>query len=178
VRPWNVLATSAEGQRDVLLAALRRLGPFRGGGYRNVAIGLVDAPLAFLDRVAEALATSRALRTALARLIPIETVVPFDPRDPTAALEPATAPFIDRLAAGPFFVRVERRGNKGTVHSADIERALGAHVYEALVARGHTPKVSFGQAHAVLAIEMLGDTAGLSVIPRSLTDHHPFVRIR
>ena len=33
---WNVLATSLEGRRDGLLVALRRLGRFRPGGYRNV----------------------------------------------------------------------------------------------------------------------------------------------
>jgi tRNA(Ser,Leu) C12 N-acetylase TAN1 len=87
-------------------------------------------------------------------------------------------PFVDRLAGGPFFVRVERRGNKGTVHSAVLERELGTHVWEALVARGHTPEVSFTNAAAVLAVEILGETAGLSVVPRTLAERLPFVKVR
>jgi hypothetical protein len=173
-----MLATSVEGQRDLLLAVLRRLGPFRGGGYRNIAVGMVDDPLAFVDQVGEALGTQRALKLSLARLIPIETTLPFDPNDPIAALGPAVLPFVDRLAGGPFFVRVERRGNKGTVHSAVLERELGTHVWEALAARGHTPKVSFVDAEAVLAVEILGDRAGLSVVPRALAQRHPFVKVR
>ena len=39
---WNVLATSLEGRRDALLMALRRLGKFRRGGYRNVVVGAVE----------------------------------------------------------------------------------------------------------------------------------------
>ncbi len=178
MRPWNVLATSVEGQRDLLLAGLRRLGPFRGGGYRNIAVGLVDDPLAFLDVVAAALETQRALTLSLARLIPVETTVAFDPADPFDALAPAVLPFVDRLAGGAFFVRVERRGNKGTVHSAELERALGGHLWETLEARGRTPAVSFADAAAVLAVEIVGESAGLAVIPRTLAQRYPFVKIR
>ena len=46
---FDVLATSQEGRRDALLVALRRLGRFRPGGYRNVVVGSVGDRVAFLD---------------------------------------------------------------------------------------------------------------------------------
>src|SRR5579871_3700552 len=72
VRPWNVLATALEGRRAALLAALRPLGAFGGGGYRNVLVGLVPDTAAFLERVRDALAADRLLPTALARIVPVE----------------------------------------------------------------------------------------------------------
>ena len=76
---WNVLATSLEGRRDALLIALRRLGKFRRGGYRNVIVGQVEDVSVFLVAVREALASEPLLPTALARVVPVETIVRFDP---------------------------------------------------------------------------------------------------
>ncbi len=176
--PWNVLATSLEGRRDALLIALRRLGRFRPGGYRNVVTGLVDDASAFLPRVRDALAADPLLPTALAKLVPIEATLRFDPSDPAAALAAAAEPFLARLAGGSFFVRLERRGLKGRLHSPTVERAIGDAVWRALEAGGHTPRVDFGDPDAVLVIETLGDEAGLAVLPRALRRDFPFVKIR
>lgn len=178
MRPWNVLATSLEGRRDALLIALRRLGEFRPGGYRNVVVGQVETPTAFLDRVRDALATDLLLPTALAKVVPVETTLRFDPVDPLLALGPAAELFLDRLAAGPFFVRLERRGLKGRLHSPTLERDLADRLWRALEAGGHSPRVDFRDPHAVLVVETLGDEAGLGLLTRSLRQQYPFVRIR
>jgi tRNA(Ser,Leu) C12 N-acetylase TAN1 len=178
VTPWNVLATSLEGRRDGLLIALRRLGRFRPGGYRNVVIGTVEDRQALLDAVRSALASDPLLPTALARLIPIEITLRFEAADVVAPVMAAAEPLLDRLAGGSFFVRLERRGLKGRLHSPTVERELGDHVWKALVARGHTPRVDFRDPDAILVVETLGDQAGLSVIDRALRTTYPFVKIR
>jgi tRNA(Ser,Leu) C12 N-acetylase TAN1 len=178
VSPWNVLATSLEGRRDALLIALRRFGRFRPGGYRNVVVGQVDDPAAFLAALRAALASDPLLPTALARVVPIEVTARFDPVEPIAPLVAAAEPLLGRLAGGSFFVRLERRGLKGRLHSPTIEREIGDRVWQALVARGHAPRVEFGDPDAVLVIETLGDQAGLGVIDRTLRREFPFVRVR
>jgi tRNA(Ser,Leu) C12 N-acetylase TAN1 len=178
VAPWNVLATSLEGRRDALLIALRRLGRFRPGGYRNVVVGQVDDPGAFLARVREALATDLLLPTALARLMPIERTVRFDPADAPGALAVAAEPLLDRLAGGSFFVRLERRGLKGRLHTPTVERDVGDRIWRALEGQGHVPRVDFRDPDAVLVIETLGEEAGLAVLPRALRREYPFVKIR
>lgn len=175
---WNVLATALEGRRDALLVALRRLGAFRGGGYRNVLAGRVDDVPVFLDRVRDALVHDPLLPTALARIVPVDVRTALDPDDPAPGLADAAAPLLDRLAGGTFFVRVERRGFKGRVDSATLERELGDHVWRALEARGHTPRVGFADPDAVLVVETLGADAGLGVIARALRTAYPFVRVR
>jgi len=175
---WNVLATSHEGRRDALLTALRRLGTFRPGGYRNIVVGEVENPRELLDRVREALPTDALLGTALARLLPVDVRVRFDPESPAETLAAAAEPLLDRLAGGSFFVRLERRGLKGRVHSPSVERDIGDRVWRALEGRGHTPRVEFRDPDAVLVIETLGDQAGLVVVDRAARRDYPFVKVR
>ncbi len=175
---WNVLATAHEGRRDALLTALRRLARFRPGGYRNVLICTVDDPHQFLRQVADALRRDTLLATALARVIPIDVTLHFDPNDAASTIAAGAEPLVDRLAGGTFFVRVERRGLKGKLHSQTLERALGDLVWRALEARGHQPRVSFHDPDAVLVVETLGDRVGLAVLPRALRAEFPFVLVR
>jgi tRNA(Ser,Leu) C12 N-acetylase TAN1 len=178
VQRWNVLATSFEGRRDELLRVLRRLGRFGGGGHRNVAIGWVDDRAAFLDALRERLADDAILREVLARVVPVDETFQIDPGDPLAAMEPIARAYAPRLAGGSFFVRVERRGLKGTIHSSDLERALGGVVWQALEAAGHAPRVTFADADRVLCFETLGERAGVAVVERAAYAAYPFVRVR
>jgi len=175
---WNVLATSLEGRRDALLIALRRLGKFRRGGYRNVVVGEVESTDDFLARVREALDGDPLLPTALAKVVPIEATVRIEAPTAVDTLAAAAEPFIPRLAGGSFFVRLERRGFKGRLHTPTVERALGDHVWRALEARGHAPRVDFKDPDAVLVIETVGDEAGIGIITRALRGRYPFVKIR
>ncbi len=176
--PWNVLATSLEGRRDALLIALRRLGKFRRGGYRNVIVGQVDDLPAFLVAVREALGSEPLLPTALAKVVPVETIVRFDPANAPETFAAAAEPLLDRLAGGTFFVRLERRGMKGRLHTPTLERDLGDRVWRALEARGHTPRVEFRDPDAVLVVETVGDEAGIGIVTRKLRQEFPFVKIR
>jgi len=178
VQPWNVLATSFEGRRDALLTALRRLGNFRGGGYRNILVVHVPDPAALLDAIRAALTTDRLLATSLAKVVPIEVTVRFDSEDAAAGLAPPAEPFLDRLGGGSFFVRVERRGLKGRLVSPTVEREVADRVWRALEARGHVPRVEFSDPDHVLAIETLGENAGLALLPRALRRDYEFVRVR
>jgi hypothetical protein len=175
---WNVLATSLEGRREALLFALRRLGRFRRGGYRNVVVGLVGDRTALFAAVRDALAGDLLLSTGLARLVPIDVTVRFTAETAVDVLAAAAEPLVDALPEGSFFVRLERRGMKGRLDSPTVERALGDHVWQRLVARGRTPRVDFRDPDHVLVVETLGDEAGIGVVPRTLRTAFPFVRIR
>ena len=175
---WNVLATSLEGRRDALLIAFRRLGKFRRGGYRNVVLGEVADPRAFLVAVRDALAADPLLPTALAKVVPVETTVRFDAMNAVDTFAAAAEPLLDRLGEGSFFVRLERRGMKGRLHSPTLERALGDRVWIALEARGRVPRVEFRDPDAILVVETVGDEAGVGVVTRALRTEFPFVKVR
>jgi len=175
---FDVLATSLEGRRDALLVALRRLGRFRPGGYRNVVVGSVEDRAGFLERVAEGLARDALLPTALARLLPIEHTLRFTLDTALDDLTAAAEPLVDALAGESFFVRVERRGMKGRLHTPTLERDLADRVWRMIEARGRTPRVDFADPDGVLVVETLGDQAGITLLSRSLRAQYPFVRIR
>ncbi len=172
-----MLATSVEGARPVLLAGLRRHGAFRGGGYRNVAIGRVADPLAFFAALRDDLASDPVLAASVGRVLPIDHVIRLAEDDPQAALEAAVATLAARIP-GSFFVRLERRGLHGTLHSSEVERALGASLWRALEAAGRAPCVTFKDPDVVVVIETLGPRAGVALVPRDLRAAYPFVRVR
>jgi tRNA(Ser,Leu) C12 N-acetylase TAN1 len=178
VATFDVLATSLEGRRDALLVALRRLGRFRPGGYRNVVVGSVDDRAGFLERVADGLARDPLLPTALARLLPIDHTLRFTLDTALDDLAAAAEPLVYALEGDAFFVRVERRGLKGRLHTPTLERDLADRVWRLIEARGRTPRVDFRDPDGVLVVETLGDQAGLALLPRALRAHYPFVRIR
>lgn len=175
---WNLLATSVEGARPVLLARLRRYGPFRGAGYRNVAIGRIDDVAAFFATLRDDLARDTILAAALARILPIAHTFRLDDSDPVESLESALVALHPRMAGRSFFVRLERRGLHGTLHSSAVERTLGATLWRLDEAAGHQPRVTFTDPDVIVAIETLGDRAGIALIDRPLREAYPFVRMR
>ena len=140
-------------------------------------VGRVPDPDTVLDRVRDALASDLLLPTALARLVTVERTVRFDASDAAAALTAAAESFLDRLAGGSFYVRLERRGLKGRLHSPTLERDIGTHLWRALEARGDHPRVDFADPDAVVLIETLGEEGGLAIVTRAMRHAYPFVRV-
>jgi tRNA(Ser,Leu) C12 N-acetylase TAN1 len=176
---WNVLVTSLEGQRESLLGALRSLARFRRGGFPNVLVATVDDPRAFLGVLEAACDRSPMVRGAIGKAIPIDRTLRFaGPEsfadDVVAVLET----LVDRLAGRTFFVRIFRRGFRGTLDSTRLEGEIGARLVALLEARAQHPRVRFDNADVVVAIETLRDEAGIALLDRDLRAAHPLVRVR
>ncbi len=176
---WNLLVTSYEGQREALLHAVRPLARFRRGGFPNVLVATVDEPLAFLEVLADAAASSAAVREALAKAIPIDrTARLVEPAGFVGAVTTMLAPLCDRLAAKTFFVRVHRRGFRGAIDSTRVEGEIGGWLVERLRADGHDPRVRFHDPDVVVDVETLRDELGVALLDRAVRTAHPFVRVR
>lgn len=175
--PGNLVVITRAGETRTIRRGLFRLVRLRPSGFRNVLIGKIEAAEPFLEAVAERLERSPFLRRALSRLLPLDRVFVTDPARFDRQLAAELPFFVDALAGRRFHVRVTRRGHKGVLHSLDIERTLGERVLEATRERGAPALVRFDDVEAVLAVEIVGDTAGATVVTRERWQRYPFLRI-
>jgi len=175
--PWNVLVTSQEGYASELLRELKPHGRFRPSSFRNVLIGEVEDRTAFLDAVDDLCRQRPFVTTWLGKVLPIDDCFSFEvDRFPEIAAE-HLRPFADQVANRTFHVRVERRGHKRLLNTHQLEKQLGESVFAALEARGLSAKVKFDDPDIVLAVEILGDTAGIAAVSRELRSRYAFVKI-
>ena len=85
------------------------------------------------------------------------------PEEFEAKARDAALAFLPELAAKGFHVRLHRHGFKGRRASQEEERRLGTVRLEALEKAGTSGHVTFADPDASLAVETLGNRAGLSV---------------
>jgi tRNA(Ser,Leu) C12 N-acetylase TAN1 len=113
----------------------------------------------------------------LGRIIPVDRVFLFTPENFLARLQAAVLPYLDLLAGRRFYVRLERRGHKGEIVSPEAERAVDAFIEEQLEARQASGKIDFTEPDAVVAVETIGDRAGVGLLTREVMGRYDFVRV-
>lgn len=178
MREWNIVATSLEGRQDALLMALRKLGNFWRPRFRNVILGKVEDPQAFLAQLKHLLEKDLLLPTALARALPVEKIFELHLDDLVGGLKHELLPLVERIDGRKFYVRVERRGLKDRIHSSAVEREVGEFLWNELHRRGFTPAVDFRDPEVIVAIETVGELAGVALIDRELRAKYPFLKVR
>ncbi len=175
--PWNVLVTSQEGYASELLRELKPYGRFRLSSFRNVLVGEVEDRTAFLDAVAGLCRQRPFVATWLGKVLPIDDCFSFAVDQFADMAAERLRSYADQVANRTFHVRVERRGHKRLLNTHQLEKRLGESVFAALEARGLSAKVKFDDPDVVLAVEILGDTAGIGAVSRELRSRYPFVKI-
>ncbi|HEV8663379.1 MAG TPA: THUMP domain-containing protein [Candidatus Methylomirabilis sp.] len=175
---WNILLTAADGCGREAVRALRAFGRFRFTGYRNVLVGRVADPLAFLQAMQESAGRGEVPGRLITRVVPVERTFPVTAETFLQDVQAALREAVTRHPGPRFFVRLDRRGFKGRVNTQDMERALGTFVAETIRAGGGTPGVSFADPDVIFLLETVGETAGLSVIPRALRLASPLLKVR
>lgn len=180
VRPigaWNVLVTAQEGQGGRLRRMLRPLVSLEWSPFRNVALAWVPDVPALLDAVAELRERRPRLDALLGKLVPIDASFTVDLPRFREHVQDIVTPWLPRLAGGSFHVRLVRRGHKGALDSHATEQALGAWIVDTLEAAGTPVTVDFDDPDLVVLVEVVGDVAGVTLVPRALRTRHSFVRV-
>jgi tRNA(Ser,Leu) C12 N-acetylase TAN1 len=174
---WNVLVTAQEGAARDLKRFVRRLGTFRWSGFRNVLLGQVTDPDAFLRALAADIERKPFAQAWLGKVLPIVTTFPVRIEHFLADAESHLTPMVEELKGKSFHVRVERRGHKGALRTHELEQQIGEYLWQRLENQHAEPAVAFKDPDVVIAVEIAGTTAGIAVVRRKLREEFPFVKI-
>jgi tRNA(Ser,Leu) C12 N-acetylase TAN1 len=175
--PWNVLATARNHEHGHLARRLKRFGDFRWAPYLGVLIGRVEDHEAFFDQLRLAGEVKPGFLLPLARLVPLDRTFVFATDTLIPLLKAELLTSADQIGSGSFYVRIERRGHKGEIHSRQIEQEVAHALVASLEERGCTPHVDFHDPDVIIAIEIIGDECGVGFITKSLRERYPFVKV-
>lgn len=175
---FNVLVTMAhDGRYRQMLAELAPWGEFHKTEFHGVALGKVPDILHFLETIRAQRQERLIAFQDLSRIVPLDKVFTFDPDDFLAKACQAIRPYLPRMSEHRFYVRLERRGYKGQIVSPDVEQALDSFILDELADTGHSGKIDYEAADAVLVLETVGNRCGVGFITREFTERYPFVHV-
>lgn len=176
---WNVIVTvrAGPGHQKGLLQGLRGHGEFHATDFKYVCYGRVADLPGFLDAIRAAQQAQEPWTQYLARLIPVEQTFHFDADNFVERLKSAVTHFAQRMGSGRFFVRVERRGMLGRLHSQEAERAVADCLIDLLAARGARLTTDFADPDWIVACETLGAEAGVALLDRAMRSGYPFLQV-
>lgn len=176
MRDWNVVVTVHEQHYRRCREVLGEFASVSKTPFYNVLVMRVEAPEPLFDWL-NAIAHQFPQDVAgIARVVPATTVFDFQtPEEFEAALTHAAEPWIRRLAAATFHVRMHRRGFKGRLSSQHEEQLLDHHIVEATERQGAAARVSFDDPDWIIAVETVGPRAGFSAWSREQRARYPLL---
>ena len=140
-------------------------------------MGRVESPEALFAQLQEKEQVQPGFLSPLSKFVPIETVFDFTPDTFEERLKQVVFSYADRIGNGSFYVRVERRGHVGEIHSQHAERALNKALTEHLAAVGRAATIDFKDPDVIIVAETLDDQCGVGVLTRAMRKRFQFVLV-
>ncbi len=138
----------------------------------------VDDVDQFLDSVHELATADRSLAHALSRVMPVTDTFNFQsPEEFEAHACRIATQWLPRLREATFHVRMHRRGFKGRLSSQHEERFLDYFILDALRAEHSDARIDFDDPDYILAVESVGQSAGMSLWPRDKLQRYPLLKL-
>ena len=176
---WNVVVTVQGRNYKKVREYLYTYGVVNHTDYLNVLVLTVDDITLFIQDLTADLSTNPIMLDALGRVMPVtetfsyQTVGEFEHKAKTVASTWLTA-----IAGKRFHVRMHRRGFKGRLSSIEEERFLDDFIQDNLE-KENLPKakIDFTDPELIIAIETIGQQAGLSIWNKQQLDQYPFLKL-
>jgi tRNA(Ser,Leu) C12 N-acetylase TAN1 len=173
---WNVVVSVRSDCYQWARQRLREYARVDRTDYYNILALRVEDPDAFVEELRQATAADPKLRECLARVMPAPHTFVFQtPEEFEERAQQAVRQFVPALAGKIFYVRMHRRGFRGTLASKREEQLLDRYLLERLTAAGTPGQVRFTDADAVVVIETVGQWAGVTLVTRETHARCPFV---
>jgi tRNA(Ser,Leu) C12 N-acetylase TAN1 len=175
---WNVVITVHEGYYRSARELLEPLGIIRKTEFFNVLVMEVDDIQEAMETLKAKIDEEPEARAAIARFVPASQTFFFTSAEEfeEKAQEVALS-WTRELEGKKFHVRMKRRGFKKRISSLEEETFLDKVLIEALEKRGASGTISFTDPDAVIAIETVGQRAGMTLFTREELARYPFLHL-
>ncbi len=178
MQEWNALISVKEHGFRQALDVFGEFGEVKRTEFYNIILLRARDVAHMLETLRERSQKSPEFLAFLARLIPITRTFIFNsPEEFEDRARSAVLGWTPQLSGKSFFVRIHRRGFKGRLSTMDEERALDTLLLEELEKTGNPGRIAFEDPDMVIAIETVGQWAGLSLFTREEGKRYPFVRV-
>ncbi len=175
---WNLVATTAEGKFTQALKFLAPFGIVKTTSYYNVVMMHVHDTPELMTRLAKEWQTQDGRLLLLKRVVPVTHTFNFSDRAMfVRRAQEVTMDWTPRLTGHTFHVRMHRRGFKDQLSSVEEEQILNTAIIDATGKAGNRAAVSFDDPDAVIAVETIGNKAGMSLWFREDLRRYPFLHI-
>jgi tRNA(Ser,Leu) C12 N-acetylase TAN1 len=172
---WNVVITVRDGGFARARRLLQQFGPVRRTGFYNVLLLRVDDVHHLLEELRQRVAEDARILDFVSRIMPVFRTFTFQsPEEFEARAREAVLAWASELAGKAFHVRLHRRGFKGRLATPEVERLLAEALLEALVNAGTPGRIVFADPDAIVAVETIGNQAGMALWTRADLQRYPF----
>ena len=173
---WNVIVTVREGGYKRAFKVLEEFGPVNRTGFFNVLVMKAGNVPRMMETLRDWSLQGSDILSILSRVVPANHTFSFQaPEEFQARAREIVLSWAPDLAGKEFHVRMHRRGFKGRLSTADEERLLDEVVLEALEKAGNPGRINFSNPDLVVAVETVGQQAGLSLWTREELERYPFL---
>ena len=176
---WNVIVTVKEHGFKKAQHFLYEFGEVSKTEYFNVMVMHVEDIEQFLEDIKTAISINQVILEYVARVITFTHTYMFQsPQEFEEKAQTIVVDWIPVLAGKQFHVRMHRRGFKGRLSSQNEESVLDTFVMKELAKMGESPAViDFNDPDYIIAVETLGQFAGLALFSREQLQRYPFLKI-
>jgi tRNA(Ser,Leu) C12 N-acetylase TAN1 len=177
MQDWNVIVSVHERGFKQAFIKLGAFGHVGRTEFFNVLTISVDDVHGMLETLRKWIIEDPQSLSFLSRLMPVAVTFNFtSPEEFEERAREAVLSWVPRLAGRSFHVRLHRRGFKGKISSPAAERLLDEALLVSLEKNGTPGRIAFDNPDAVVAVETIGQRAGMSLWTREDLERFPFIR--
>jgi tRNA(Ser,Leu) C12 N-acetylase TAN1 len=132
----------------------------------------------FLEEIRQAIEKDASIIESISRIVPVTVSFLFQsPEQFESLVLQSVQTWLHELEGKSFHVRMHRRGFKGRLSSVKEEQFLDHFILENTLADGHPARISFENPDIIVAVETVGQRAGLSVWKIEDIERYPFLKL-
>ena len=173
---WNVIISIHERGFRETIRLLEPFGSINRTDYFNVLVMKTDDIELLKETLWREITESPGILNFISRVVPVTDTFTFQNKEEFESRATGIVlQWVSRLAGKRFHVRMHRRGFKRRLSSMDEERLLDDALLQELEKKGTPGKIDFDNPDAVIAVETVGQRAGISFWTHAELENYPFL---